>query len=221
MAIALDTALGATARAGSVTSITQAFNNVAGTYLVVAVATNVNTDTVSGITYAGAAMSRLAAIVAGTDNGESHYIYGLANPATGSNNIIISFTTTLTADFGAASYTGVNTSNATDGTFANNNASSGTATCTETIVTTIDNDWMVATAGLQRSATASTNSTFRSGNPSGCGLFDSGGAITPAGSFAMSQTMGGAGSLDGVAVALQPTGTTTSSHLLTLLSVGI
>lgn len=200
MAIALDSAGGAYTRKASVTSITQAFNNVGGNFLVVGVANTADADNVTGITYNGVAMTRAIAKVGG-GNGEGTFLYYLANPATGSNNVVISFSGTCTADFGIASYSGVATSSILDGTvgvFGSGNP------VTETITTTVDNCWMVAFSGLQRGSTASTNSTQRSGVSGGGNLFDSNGAITPAGSFSMSQT--NTNPVTGVAFAFKPAG---------------
>lgn len=186
MAIAIDSSGGAYTRKASVTSITQAFNNVAGDFLVVGVANTSDADNVTGITYNGVAMTRAVGKWGG-GHGECSFLYYLSSPATGSNNVVISFSSTCTADYGIASYTGVTTSSPIDGTFSAFHTAG--STYTETITTATDNCWMVVFIGLQRGSTASTNSTQRSGVSGGGNLFDSNSAITPAGSFSMTQTI--------------------------------
>lgn len=211
MAIALDTAGGTTTRVSSVSTSTKTVNNVAGTCLVVAISTNQTSDSVSSITYNGVAMTK---VINRSTTAESTSLYILLSPATGSNNLVFTFTTTLTFDWGWASYTGVAGSDVSTSAL-----SGGAASVTETLTTLTDNSWMVAAAGLQRTATAGTNSTYRSGNTaSGMSLFDNNAAITPTQSYSMTQNLSGSGSVFvGVAMTLYPSASTGYAHSQTII----
>lgn len=197
MAIALDSALGTTTRTTG-TSKTQAFNNVAGTYLVAGVTVSNISDAITSVTYAGASMTRM---VAASNTGNSAVLYALASPATGSNNIVITLSASRDIDMGAASYTGTSLTGQPDAT-TTATVSSGTS-ITETLTTLADNCWVVGTCGNQRGMTASTGCTLRSGVVGGGIYFDSNGAVTPAGSYSMTQTMS-SGSAAGVSMSLFP-----------------
>ncbi len=73
--------------------------------LYVTVFTVASVDSVSGITYGGVAMTRVDTIFDASFGGE--YLYRLVNPASGANNIIVTYTgTPVFATSTAASYTG-------------------------------------------------------------------------------------------------------------------
>lgn len=72
-------------------------------YLLVGIYCDSASDQVTGVTYNGVAMTRIARFASGV----SIYLYGLVAPATGANNIIASFTGAIGADVAAMSFTGV------------------------------------------------------------------------------------------------------------------
>lgn len=203
MAIALDTA-GGTISAGVGTNPTWSFNNVAGSFLVVGFAVNKNTDVVTGVTYNGVAMSLALSFASPTSNNEYSYLYYLVNPATGTNTISITVSTSSTVHAGFASYTGVDLTSPIDGTDTASLTEGAGSTIVETIVSTANNCWMCAFSGLQRASTASTNSTERGGVSGGGKYYDSNGAITPAGSFSMTQNIASNGPATGVAFTFKP-----------------
>jgi len=186
MAIALDTAGGNTNRQSAASTHTLAANNAAGTFISVGFAVNSNSQLVTGVTYAGTAMS-----LAKRQVGNSEYtnMYYLSNPATGNNNIVISLSSASIIDYGWASYTGNATSSEIDQTYGGLNSGS---TVTETITPTVSGTWMLAFSGFQRTSSASTNSTRRSGFVSGGNLYDSNGTLTSGVAFSMVQTLNAA-----------------------------
>lgn len=100
-------------------------------------------------TYGGQALT----LVSSSASGHSEYIYVLLNPPTGSNNISNTAGATVTV----ASYSGVDSVNATSG------ANSGFTTVTSianSITTTATGEWVVAGASV-----ASTNGVAFTGTP--------------------------------------------------------
>jgi len=202
MSIALDTAGGNYGRGSNATSQSFSFNNVAGTTLVVGFCTGVLTDVITNVTYNGVAMTKAVQ----SSVAEFGYLYTLANPATGTNNVTITASAGVSfLDVGVASYTGIDLSSPVDNTYVQ--AYTNTSPITQTIVSVADNCWMFVFSGGQRDSTASTNSTRRSGNVAGGGhLYDSNAPITPAGSFSMSQIITPNSFATAVAMTLKPAG---------------
>lgn len=116
MAIAFDAATRAdqAATTGSFTfsHTTSGANRV----LIVMCYLNEEGDLVTGITYNGVAMTRANAFTntPGASVPTSGYIYYLANPATGANNVVISYSGNRAVIAVAASFTGANTSSPID-----------------------------------------------------------------------------------------------------------
>lgn len=151
--------------------------------------TNVNSDTVTGITYNGVAMTFIDSQVNGADRFE--YLYYLINPATGAHNVVVTANTSANSLAGeSVSYTGAKQTGQPDN-HAKQNVVGGTQTLT--LTTVANNCWTVlVTTTSATTPAASTNSTLRIANGTGGGenIFDSNGPITPAGSFGMSITSG-------------------------------
>lgn len=122
MALAIDSEMPSNVGGGfnpnTATTVTQAFTNTAGTYLLVGVSWGAPGGTgaldVSGATYAGSAMTLVEKITYDTNGGTVHAgaaLFGLLSPSTGNNNIIVTMTaatnSALTAvEVGAISFTG-------------------------------------------------------------------------------------------------------------------
>lgn len=190
MAIALDTSLDL----GSVTanSLTKAYT-CTGSNLVlfVGVLGDVTTDNITGVTYNTVAMTLVDKyhLFAGADRW--FYCFRLLNPATGSNNIVISSSSSLFIDGVAASYTGA--AGGIDNTGTSANDGSGIATLDNTIVTVADNCWHVAAGGIASGAPgAGTATTMRVSAAGGnMAFFDGNAAKTPAGSDTIQMTATG------------------------------
>src|SRR5882724_8240704 len=106
MAISFDVAVN-----GSFASTTLTWSHTcSGTnrYLVVLIRAG-SADTLTGVTYNGVAMTPLKKILVNTSGSvqDNFYVYGLANPASGANNIVASASTAVTILGLSASYKGV------------------------------------------------------------------------------------------------------------------
>ena len=115
-----------------------------------------------------------------TGSGRWHYLYSLMSPATGANNVVITFSSSHWIIAGAAEYSGVQSieSNTTNNT--------GTSSLTTSYSTVADNCWAIvfsATNGYNQSA--GTGSTARAQSSMNYWRFFDSGVLTPAGSFSM------------------------------------
>ena len=140
-------------------------------------------DFVTGITYGGEAMTEIAKRnPAHTGTNHVSYLYYLLSPSTGANDVVISASQSVFISGGAATYTGVRQSGVPDATVSNGGTGSSLTTIT---TTTVDNAWVVMLATTQGAQTAGTGSTARTNTSISWDIFDSGGAITPAGGYSM------------------------------------
>ncbi len=181
MAIAFDT----TTDGGNVTatSLTWA-HTCTGSQLALFVTATVNTQTVTGITYNGVAMSQVGTVSVSSNNS---YLYVLFTPATGAHNVVVSLSGSGSVSGASASYTGVY-SGSIDSSASTSNTSTSISQATTTVT---DNCWLVSSGQTNAStATAGANTTVRltSANTFHCYLTDSNAAQTPAGSFSQAVT---------------------------------
>lgn len=147
------------------------------------------TDTLTGITYNGVAMT--VAQKVGMGFGDRWiYLYYLVNPATGSNTVSATFSASTAAKAVAVSYTGAKQTGQPDN--SNNWTDLFVSSISHSITTVADNCWMVFIAKTNGAGTpsAGTGSTSRGGSNS-FAFFDSNGPITPAGSYSMACSVGG------------------------------
>jgi hypothetical protein len=109
-------------------------------YLVIGVGEGDTSGTlITGITYNGVAMTELVSISDANTN--TVVIWGLANPATGSHDIVITFGAGTIYRPIAVSYTGV--ASAIDGSYTYTSGGGGVSSVSLTQTTTIVDDWMV------------------------------------------------------------------------------
>lgn len=144
---------------------------------------NTTTDRVTGVTYNGTSMTLLHKFSPAA--GRYLYVFALINPDTGANNVVISASASVAIGGNAVSYTGVSQTSQPEVT---RTEIGSTNPDTYSITTTTDNSWAVLfTLGNNANPTASTGSTFVGQNSvyGDADVFDSGGAITPAGSYSM------------------------------------
>lgn len=159
---------------------------------------NESLDDVTGVTYAGAAMTLVGKRVTAASDLRNCYLYVLVNPASGTNNVVISCSNTHYLLGGAVSYTGAAQSGQPDAT--NTNSTTGTS-LTTSVTTVANNCWTVlvntgfASSNAPAEGTGSTRRTYE-GSFGAWGLFDSNAVITPAGSYSMQTTYPAAG--DGI-----------------------
>ncbi len=163
-----------------------------GTNLVLFVAVETNAagspDLITGVTYNGVSMSLVVKQL--DDIGQSMiYLFALINPATGTNTISVTASSTLDViSTSALSLTGCKQSGDPDNSTG---ANAFAASVSSALTTTDDNSWVVAAgSGVTTNASASTNVTPAStdgANPV-IGYF---GPQTPAGAVTMAFTSGG------------------------------
>lgn len=141
-------------------------------------------DKVTGVTYAGVAMTKLGSTV--TVGGGSNQVmsgYYLINPAIGANNVVVSLSSGY-IQAASVSYKNVRQTGFPDS--INTNSATSASSLTVSTTTVKNNCWTVL-FGKGSSITAGTGSTSRGVN-SDTRIFDSNGVITPAGSTNMSFT---------------------------------
>jgi len=192
MAIAFDNSTNWTtdSHSGSGTSLTFSYTVGSGSNRAIFVGVcAANTDIVSGVTYAGSSMTLIGKLLQpGPDRWA--YLFGMLNPSSGANNVVISCSSS--ADFiegNASSYSGVKQSGLPDA--SNTQTYSSPVTSASISVTSIANNcWTVAALrGGNGSATGGTGTTMRD-NQNQIALGDSNGPITPAGSTSLNFNFG-------------------------------
>lgn len=217
MAIAFDSATNGSST-GSGTSLTFAFNNVAGDLVVVSGRGSTVSDKWTGVTYNGVAMTRLYG--AQLQPGDRwFYTYYLLSPATGSNNVVISSSSADFIDGCAASYSGTKQTGFPDAQIQNNQAT-GTPN-NNTLTTTVANCWHIMGVGAASGTPAAGTSTTRRAIQGNSAIMDGNSAIVSPGSNTISADSynGSFGSItQGFSVAPYTAGTVTP--LLSLLGVG-
>lgn len=157
MAIAIQSSLSIAYSGSGATSYTRSYT-IGGSdrYLLVGVL-DVAGDTVTGVTYAGVSMTQLGKINAATSR--YTYLYGLANPTTGTNDIVASRSgTTSVFGFGAVNLSGASqTTSPVDATATNNVTS---ASPTIDLTTATDNSAVIVMSStLNNALDSSTNLT--------------------------------------------------------------
>ena len=144
------------------------------------------TDSITGVTYNSVAMT-LGAKKQVT-GARWTYVYYLLNPASGANTLAITQTGGNFLVVGAADYTGVKQSGQPDATATNDTGGSHATSLTTSVTTVADKSWAImCDQGPDKQATAGTGATRRAVDAAFAdwAIFDSNGAITPAGSYSM------------------------------------
>jgi hypothetical protein len=147
-----------------------------------------STRSVSSVTYNGVALTSLTR----SAGGQPVQLWYLIAPATGTNTISVSIGAPNSFVYtSGASYTGVKQSGQPDAQNTNSTSSSSVST---SVTTVADNSWVVLIArnDTDGNTNAGTNSTERTAGAAGTvQLYDSNGAVSPAGSFSMTVTNAG------------------------------
>ena len=212
--VALSLPMSADAAIGFV-STTTAVNPASNTVAYDATATNgylvvqtlkQSSQTVTGVTYNSVAMTQLTTIQ-GNTAAETLYLWGLAAPTTGTNDIVVSVSGAGTLVVDVALYSGAQQTTAVEATSTNSGIDATSASVTVTTIT--DNDWLV---GYFRSNsgsgafTAGANTVVRGDAANGTRqMVDTGADQTPAGSKSLNVTMALAANWSAMAFALKPT----------------
>jgi hypothetical protein len=174
-----------------------------------------NGDLVSGITYAGAAMTRLGTVTVNAN--ERCYLYIKTDAAAGANNVVVSYTTNVIAETHAISVSSAGSSQP-DASSTNSGTSS---TWTGNVTTIADKAYMIMFARGQANASSmGSGTTNRSitGNGGGVhnpnnGFCDSGAVITPAGSNTLTVNASSSDAWATISCSLSPQSTTVIRQL--------
>lgn len=183
MAIAFDNATFSAESAGTSKTFAHTVGAGADRVLVVIAHNNSSaTNSFTGATYNGVAMTRLTGVASA--NGDMYdNVYVLVNPASGANNVVISSSGSIGIIGMASSYTGVNQSNPT--VFSAISSAISSTSVSNAVTTTVDNSWIVASGAqnaVQITASTNINNVRASESPTAYRRIADSGAITPAGS---------------------------------------
>lgn len=161
-AIAIDASVGISQTAAGGTSLTISITSSASNRYLAVWASDWTGDTVTGVTHNGTSMTQLVKQTRNPDSGSlENYWYGLANPATGTNNVVISRSgVTNWMDGGAIILSGASqTTSPVDATASEQGAAAQTSD-TLSITTVADNTAVLIGATADNcSIAASTNAT--------------------------------------------------------------
>lgn len=160
-------------------------------------------DVVTSVTYNGVALTRInTQQTAGTGNRRS-YLYYLPAPTTGTNNIVITVSSSITIRGTSASYINALQSGIPDS--STTNSGSPVSSITTSSTTVADNSWVVSViTNTQGVPTAGAGLTIRSTETS-TGIGDSNGPKTPAGSYSITWNIPTAGDIAVCQASFAPT----------------
>lgn len=164
-----------------------------------------SSQTVTGVTYNGVAMTQLNTMQ-GNTAAETLYLWGLAAPTTGTNNIVVSDSGAGTLIVDASLYSGAQQTTAVEATSTNSGTNATSASVSVTTLT--DNAWLVGyfrANSAEGGFTAGSNTVIRTDAAEGTRqLADSGADQTPAGSHSLNATMALAANWEAMAFSLKP-----------------
>lgn len=146
-----------------------------------------DSDIISSVTYAGQAMSQLGKKIGteANDTGTTYYIYGILNPTSGANDIVISWSGSHYVRSANGSYTGARQNSLPDAFIGKTKGDVAHTSLAETITTTVAGCWVGCfSVGSGGSPSSITNGTIRT-TGSLCVWGDSNSAVTPAGNLTM------------------------------------
>lgn len=165
-------------------------------------------DTITGVTFATVAMTRAGALFTASQN-RNLYLYYLFGAATGTNNLVVSHSSSNYVLMTAADYTGVDSGGLDVATVTHDSASVSVTTLTTSITTATAGAWAVLVEGGYDGnvpPSASTGAVFRATELDfgTAGLFDSGGPIASPTTYSMTTTRGSSTLISHVLLALRP-----------------
>lgn len=190
MAIAFDAATGPNYSASGTTN-TFAHTCTGSDRILFVVAAHHNTvpaSSVTGITYAGVAMTLLRTYQSSNAKFDLYY---LVAPATGSNNVVITMDISDASIGIAASYTGVDQTSPID--VSGDGGPTTTTSYSQSLTTTVDNCWSIMVGGAYSglALTAGANTVVRKQpeiSLTGTFIADTGSAQSPAGTDTIAVT---------------------------------
>lgn len=160
--------------------------------LFVGIVGNTASNLISGVTYNGVAMTQIASSPVQVPSDRYINLYYLVAPATGSNNVVVSASSSTYMAAAAVSYTGAAQTSPIDVDGTTTTASANTLS--KALTTTVDNDWTVmicqAGGGINTSG-ASTDFRTQGGSGTSWAMYDSGINIQTAGSTSLTANWSG------------------------------
>lgn len=173
-------------------------------------------NNITGITYAGVALTKIAE----SNNTAERWVslWELLNPASGANNVVVSSSPSDVIIGLSASYTGVSATY--DATTTATGSATASLACSVTPIA--DNCWVQGVWGNGAGApSAGTGATERISTSNGLGLYDNNAAITPAAATSMTVTSAGSPNPIAIVASMVPVASGgTSPKRLSLLGVG-
>lgn len=198
MAITFDNSASGSS-SGTTTTVALTIANQANRILIVS-AVDFGGDTITGVTYNGVSMTQINKQV--LSSGDAIYLFYLAAPATGNNDIVASRSVaTSTFKVAGASYYGAAQTGIPDA--SNTNSSASTTSITTSVTTVADNSWTISSSASSRILSPSTGVTQRE-NQTDLAFGDSNGAITPPGSDSHTWTLSSTGEVGVVMASIAP-----------------
>jgi hypothetical protein len=185
MAIAFDAATTGSDTSGSSYTFAHTVSASSNRFLFVVVTGNVvaSPDNVTGITYAGVAMTLLDKSNGSGDRWQ--YIFYLIAPAVGANNVVISSSGAPNNLYGPGAFSYIGVKQAAPEV---SQKTTGTSTSkTETITTLTNNAWVIGCLHCNAAQAAGSGTTFRAGYLG----YDKNAAVSPAGAATMALTWTG------------------------------
>ncbi len=183
MAISRDAHTYASDGSGTASTLTFSHTCASGALLFVS-ARGALTDTLTGITYNGSAMTFVGKKA--IPSARYHYLYVLGAPTSGAHNVVISFSGNTGMIGIASSYLGTNNSSTVDSSNTGS-ANSGASSFTLSTTTVADNCWVFMYGANDNgdSFTEGANTSIIDQTGSGEAIMDTNAAQTPAGSKTM------------------------------------
>lgn len=162
-------------------------------------------DVVTGVTYAGVAMTKLQTIAPGANNGSDRYryLFYLANPALGTNNVVISASATTFLQGDTGSYTGTKQTGQPDST---NKATQVSGSSSFSVSTTVvaPNCWLVAFVSEATGVNISAGAGTTNRNPPAVVAFSDSNGTVGTGSQSLAWTSVASGSWGGMILSMAP-----------------
>lgn len=186
-AIAIDAFTGSNEATATSLTFSHTATTTANRILFVGTSGDVTNDTITGVTYAGTAMTLIDKNV--VSGGRMIYLWMLVNPASGANNVVVTSNASVLIRAKSASYTGAKQTGQPDAQVKRVDDTNQTAH-TISVTTIADNSWMFMVGQNKGSSAvvAGTNATQRDGTAQDYGIFDTNADQTPAGSKSMQFT---------------------------------
>lgn len=228
MAIAFDTS-GAGVQNSNTTAVTVAMTlSASATLLLVGISVNeTTTDKISGVTWSGNAMTRIANVI-GSATGVQVAIYGILSPTTGLANFVASKVSSCSMDALGVSYTGTRTDLLPSIINTASLTASAAGSLAASVTPTTDNCWTVAMCcnNFADGMTVDGGHLIRVDDVGGSSraMADSNGTVTNGVSNTTTFTRSGTGDWGLAVVVVEPPGGTpvvTRRQRHTLLTLGV